>query len=67
MTKSMLKIELRPGESISIGDSIVTLEEKSGQVARLAVKADQSVPVRRVQPQSSAVQTAAAQGFARKP
>lgn len=45
----MLKIELRPGESVSIGGiAIVTLEEKSGKVARLAIKADKSVKVDRV-------------------
>lgn len=49
----MLKIDLRPGEAISIGNAVVTLESKSGQMARLSVQADKSVPVSRVQKHSS--------------
>ena len=45
----MLKIELRVGESVRIGDAIVTLEDKSGRVARLSIQADKSVPIHRVQ------------------
>lgn len=45
----MLKIELRVGESVKIGDAVVTLEEKSGRTARLAIKAPESVPINRVQ------------------
>ena len=61
----MLKIDLRPGESLSIGDAIVTLESKSGQVARLAVQADKSIPVQRVQAGHSVAQVAASQGIQR--
>lgn len=51
----MLKLELRPGESITIGTvATVTLEEKSGKIARLAIQADKSVPVSRVQTNSTA-------------
>ena len=51
----MLKLELRPGESITIGTvATVTLEEKSGKIARLAIQADKSVPVSRVQSNSTA-------------
>lgn len=60
----MLKIDLRPGEAITIGDAIVTLESKSGQVARLAVEADKSIPVRRLE--TAAPQHIAAQGIPRK-
>ena len=45
----MLKIELRVGESIRIGDATVTLEEKSGKIARFSVDADKSIPIQRVQ------------------
>lgn len=45
----MLKLELKPGESIKIGDAIVTLEDKSGKVARLSIQADKSIPIDRVQ------------------
>lgn len=62
----MLKIDLKPNESIQIGDATVTLEAKSGQVARLAVQAPKSVPVQRVQQTSSVAQLVAQQGIARK-
>lgn len=62
----MLKIELRPGEAISIGNAVVTLEAKSGQVARLSVQADKSIPVSRVRQQGSVAQTAAEQGITRR-
>lgn len=62
----MLKIDLRPGEAISIGDAIVTLESKSGQVARLAVQADKSIPVQRVRQHQSVAQLVAEQGIRRK-
>lgn len=45
----MLKLELRPGESVKIGDvAIITLEDKSGKAARIAFQADRSVPITRV-------------------
>lgn len=46
----MLKLELSPGESVQIGsDVVVTLEKKTGQVARLAFDADKSIPIRRIE------------------
>jgi hypothetical protein len=62
----LFKIDIKPGESISIGDVIVTLEAKSGQIARLAVRADKSVPISRVQDRSKVVQFAAAHGITGK-
>lgn len=51
----MLKIELKPGESVRIGDiAVITLEEKLGKIARLAIEADRSVPVTRTQRQNTA-------------
>lgn len=44
----MLKLELRVGESVKIGDAIITLEDKSGKIARLAIQANKSVPIVRV-------------------
>lgn len=38
-------IELRVGETVSVGDASVTLEEKSGQRARLRVVAPPGVSV----------------------
>lgn len=61
-----LSIDLKPGEAISIGDAIVTLESKSGQVARLSVQVDKSVPVQRVQ-QASGVNAAAQDGITIRP
>jgi len=46
---SNLRIELKPGESVSIGTyAVVTLEEKSGKIARLSIRADRSVPINRM-------------------
>lgn len=44
----MLKLDIKPGESVKIGDyATITLESKSGNVARIAIKADKSVPITR--------------------
>lgn len=60
----MLKLDIKPGESVRIGDvAVITLEEKSGQVARLSIKADKSVPIKRAGP-SNAAQIAAKVGLA---
>lgn len=46
----MLKLDLSPGESVRIGtDVVLTLEKKTGQIARLAFVADRSIPIRRVE------------------
>ena len=44
MDKSIV-IELRVGDSVSVGDAVITLQEKSGQRARLRVTAPPSVRV----------------------
>lgn len=63
----MLKIDLRPGESVSIGDiAVITLESKSGQIARLAIAADKSIPVSRTTSKSPA-QLAASMGITGAP
>lgn len=61
----MLKIDLKPGESISIGNgmAVITLESKSGQVARLSVQADKSVPVQRSSQPSGISKMVAEQGI----
>lgn len=46
----MLKLELKVGESVRIGDAEVTLEDKNGRIARLAIKAPRSVPIQKTQP-----------------
>ena len=45
----MLVLDLKVGESIKIGDAVITLEDKSGKYARLLINADKSIPVKRVQ------------------
>lgn len=62
----MLKMDLRPGESIRVGDAIITLEDKSGRVARIAFRADKDVPIRRVT-QGRAAKVAAEAGLTGAP
>jgi sRNA-binding carbon storage regulator CsrA len=51
-----LKIDLKVGESIKIGDlASITMVEKSGQLARLDIKADQSVKIEHVRINASSV------------
>lgn len=50
----MLRLDLKVGESLKIGDAVLTLEEKSGQRARFAIEADRSIPIARIQRASSA-------------
>lgn len=60
----MLYLDIKVGESVTIGDNVtVTLEEKSGQVARLAFDADKSVPIRKAQPRDTAASIAARSGL----
>jgi sRNA-binding carbon storage regulator CsrA len=58
----MLKMDLKPGESVKIGDIVVTLEDKSGKVARLSIDAPPSVPIDRV-PQATPASMAARMGL----
>lgn len=59
----MLKLDIKVGESVRIGDiAVITLEDKSGKVARLAISADKSVPISR-SPRSNAAQIAASVGI----
>lgn len=59
----MLNIDLRVNESVAIGDTIVTLVQKSGQLARLQIQADKSIQVRRIQPDTG-INAAAERGIA---
>lgn len=64
----MLRIDLRPGETVRIGDiATVTLEEKSGQIARLAFEADRSIPIRRDGQRNSPASIAAQGGLSGSP
>ncbi len=42
-----LKIDLRPGQSLMIGEATVKLVKKSGQLACLIIEADKNVIIRR--------------------
>lgn len=60
----MLKLDIKPGESVKIGDyAVITLEAKSGNTARIAIKADRSIPVSRVENVGNAAQMAAKVGL----
>jgi sRNA-binding carbon storage regulator CsrA len=50
----LLVLEIRVGESIKIGASTITLEDKSGKIARLSIEASKDVPISRVQHTSMA-------------
>lgn len=43
-----LKIDLRPGDVLMIGDVTLKMVKKSGQLACIVIDADKSVPIRRV-------------------
>ena len=59
----MLTLDIKPGESIKIGDiAVITLKEKSGKTARLSIDADASVPITRAS-QSNPAQLAAKMGL----
>lgn len=44
----MLKIDLRPGDEIKVGDATVKMIHKSGQLACLVIDAPKNVPIERV-------------------
>jgi hypothetical protein len=37
--------ELKPGQSIVVGDTTITMERKSGRVARLVIQADENTKI----------------------
>lgn len=54
MTKTVQYVDLVAGGSVTIGDTTVTLEKKSGQRARLAVCAPRDLVITRsIQPSSA--------------
>ena len=48
MTASLktMHIDLRVGQSLRLGDAVLTLQEKSGRMARLTVRAPEAEQVR---------------------
>lgn len=45
----MLNLDLKIGESVKIGDAIVTVADKSGRLVRLTINASKDVPIRKLQ------------------
>lgn len=43
-----LTVDLKPGQKLQIGDATVTMEAKSGQLARLVIDAPKSVAVKKL-------------------
>lgn len=41
-----MHIDLRVGQSLRVGDAVLTLQEKSGRMARFTVRAPEAVQVR---------------------
>lgn len=63
---ALLRIDIKPGESIRIGDvAVITMEKKLGNIARITIEADKSVPVSRTNRQNTA-QLAASIGITGK-
>ena len=61
----MLKIDLKPGEEILIGNGIkIKLERKSGKIARLSIEAGKDVPIKHEKNKSSDAGYAAKFGIA---
>lgn len=58
-----LKIDLRPGEKLQIGEASVAWEQKSGQLVRLVIDAPKSVPVKKLEASSPAMKLIAEQGL----
>ena len=56
-----LKIDLRPGEEIKVGDTVVKMVHKSGQVACLVIDAPKDVTIQRVKAKEGHGCTIAAQ------
>lgn len=61
----MMKMNVKVGQTIRIGNVLITLEDKAGKVARLAIDADKDVAIERVEPTSAA--QLASRGLTGKP
>lgn len=44
----MLRLDLKIGQSVRIGDAIVTLDDKSGRLAKISIEAPKSVKIERI-------------------
>jgi len=62
--RTVVVLDLRPGESFDVGPAVVEFEHKSGRVARLRISAPREVTVRRNKPSDEGKNSsAAAPGF----
>lgn len=52
----MLKRDLRPGEELKIGDAIIKVVKKSGQIVSLAIDAPKEVRIEKIDPAGDANQ-----------
>jgi hypothetical protein len=44
MTK--MHVDIKPGQALIVGDTVIRLEKKSGQVARLLIEAAPDTPIK---------------------
>lgn len=58
-----LKIDLRPGETLQIGEATVAWEQKSGQLVRLVIDAPKTVPVKKLEATSTSMRMIAEHGL----
>lgn len=59
----MLTIDIKPGQRLQIGDTVLILESKSGQVARLVIDAPKDVIVKKIGTNSASMQLIAERGL----
>jgi sRNA-binding carbon storage regulator CsrA len=60
---ALMRIDLKPGEQLQIGDVTVTFERKSGQSGRLAIDADKSVPIKKIPEEAPGIRLIAERGI----
>jgi sRNA-binding carbon storage regulator CsrA len=58
-----LTMDLKPGQKLQVGDATITMESKSGQLARLVIDAPKSVTVKKLEASSPAMKLIAEQGL----
>ncbi len=58
-----LSIDLKPGQKLQVGEATITLEQKSGQLARLVIDAPKSVAVKKLDSASPSMRLIAEQGI----
>lgn len=59
----MLKMDVRIGQKIQIGDAVIGFVQKSGQIVSIVIDADKSVPVKKVGEESPGINLIASKGI----